>query len=330
MGMQSAGKRLNKACKNNHLPVKWTKSIVREFCEVPLSSGSKYQSVEIQRVERNGKSGLVSIIHVGPGVIDVVFERELALDQSWAITEPATAHMNVRQLAPSDFSPASYSVSASGVSIDVGFKHSDGAHIEFSVQFEQRKKPRRFFVPAPPQARPKSLRFLILDTFYLLPTASSRIEVKVNSQPQKISYFLLPRLIAPYTATRCGSDMLLTSLDETNRDAAGEMRVSEGDLFMELIGFPHTNYPHEGSGSLKVESSVGLLAEGVFHIRSDGTTLFFDLSIRQDWKPEGFSLARRALSIARRKNRANENWTFCARGESTGSCISFSEGKWVS
>ena len=59
------------------LPLRWVNSIVTCFCEIPLAAGSKYESVEIQNVSYRNLAGLVAVLHVEPGVIDVLFEPAL-------------------------------------------------------------------------------------------------------------------------------------------------------------------------------------------------------------------------------------------------------------
>ena len=120
------------------LPLRWVNSIVTCFCEIPLAAGSKYESVEIQNVSYRNLAGLVAVLHVEPGVIDVLFEPALQLDRAWTTSEPATAHMTVRNLESTLFKDSICHVTSHETNVHAEFLDPDGDLIEFEVKYKQR------------------------------------------------------------------------------------------------------------------------------------------------------------------------------------------------
>ena len=325
------------------LPLRWVNSIVTCFCEIPLAAGSKYESVEIQNVSYRNLAGLVAVLHVEPGVIDVLFEPALQLDRAWTTSEPATAHMTVRNLESTLFKDSICHVTSHETNVHAEFLDPDGDLIEFEVKYKQRNSIESIFVPAPRlvQENPVSLRFLILDTFYLLPRGTE-ISVKINSETQAIKYFLLPKVVAPYTAGRSGADLLLTSLvfsEKEQPDTGGQSNqaipVRNSSKWMELKAIPDRINDRAKSdavttsGKIEVNSSLGIIATGLFKQESRQENVQLELTnVQQNWNPSKTSLTRRVLALIRSRKRAHENWRFCATGTLNSQKIRFSKGVW--
>ena len=344
---------MTKFASNNHsvrddspeivLPLRWVNSIITCFCEIPLAPGCKYKSVEIQSVSYRNLTGLVAVLHVEPGVIDVLFEHALQLDRAWTTSEPAIAHLTIRNLKSIVFKESICDVTSEETNVQAEFLDSDGDLIEFEVKYKHRKSVKSIFVPMPRQVKENtaSLRFLILDTFYLLPR-SAKISVKINSETQAIKYFLLPGIVAPYTAGRSGADLLLTSLvfsEKGHADTDGQNRqlisVRNSSKWMEFKAFPIRIDNRTKSdtvakvGKIEVSSSVGIIATGLFkqESRKENVQLEFT-NVKQDWNPSKPSFTRRILALVRSRNRTHENWRFCATGTPSGQKIRYSKGQW--
>ena len=93
----------------------WKTSIIENFCEVPLENDELYESVEIQTVSRDGFRGHTVLLRRLSGELDIAFDPDLALDQKWARTEPATAHQEIATLRPVQFRQIRCDVSSNAV-----------------------------------------------------------------------------------------------------------------------------------------------------------------------------------------------------------------------
>ena len=305
-------------------PITWQKSVVRNFCEVPLDRPSPYASIEIQQAENNGRAGFIAILNHGNRELDVLYEGQLALDEQWVLTEPATAHLKVRNLQAIEFSAVNCFVSASEVNVYANFVDLKQRHIEFLVKHRFASVNRPMFTPAPPQREPFGLRFLTMDVFHLLPV-QAEIKVLLDGAALPSSAFVLPKNISPYLSTRVGGSLLLTSLVYTgdisrhgaSSSNSGPLRITDRDLWMEIVGLPTLNELSSLSigdvllGEFVVDSSLGNLASGSYQCVLSDVGLDFQLkNVAQDWKPGWRSPLRCIMRLVRKYNRRNERWVF--------------------
>ena len=194
--------------KKNSYPIAWQKSVVRNFCEVPLASPSPYVSIEIQRAENNGHKGFIALLNHGDRELDILFDEHLGLDEQWSLTEPATSHLKVRNLQPIEFAAVNCLVSASEVNAYASFIDLDQRKIEFAVKHRFANVNRPMFTPAPPQRDPYCLRFFVMDVFHLLPV-HAKVEVLLDGAALPKSTFVLPNGLSPYLSARVGGSSLL-------------------------------------------------------------------------------------------------------------------------
>ena len=328
--------------KNNY-PIAWQKSVVRNFCEVPLDKPSPYTSIELQRAENNGRAGFIVLLNHGNRELDILFEEQLALNEQWALTEPATAHLTVRNLKAATFSTVRCFVSATEVDAQATFKDLRQRKIEFRVKHRFAQINRPMFTPAPPQKDPLCLRFLAMDTFHLLP-AYADVSVVMDGTVLPTSAFVLPKGVSPFSSTRIGGSFLLASLvlfSDINDQGARSSNVSatrivDQDLWMELMGLPaysDLNALQTGDslmGDFAVNSPLGHLARGRYQCNLGESGLNFSLdNVAQDWKPGWRSPARGMMRHVRNYNRRTERWAFNAIVSSDATGRLSHDGAWT-
>lgn len=322
-------------------PVSWVSSVLRNFCEIPLAAGSFYSSIELQTIEKKGVTGFVAIMHLRTGGLDVLFEEKLGLDQNWSVSEPAMAHMEVKQLVTTEFKDVHCFVSAGEVDVQAKFRDSRGDEIKICVKKRIKASTLPLFTPAPPQRGqvPNSLRFLTMDVLHLLPR-SSHIRVAINNVPQSIKYFLLPSSFAPFTSTRAGSRFILSSLALNTGERPPHkrvivendgLRIVDGNLWMEVVGLPKMDSlallktGEIKSGKFSVFSPIGELACGKYSASNTDSEVKLTLSgVKQNWFPGLRHISRLLIYFMRYRNRRGDYW------EWQSSSIKNSDGSWSS
>lgn len=325
----------------------WCESIVTGFCEVPLVKGSKYLSIEIQSACKEGVEGYIAILHVKPGIIDIIYEAKLHLNRAWAEFEPTTSHLQVRHIMSRKFVDSCCVVSGSRISVQSKFEDSDGSAIEFYVRATVKPSKKPMFTPSPPSLSSKCLRFLVMDEFSLLPK-SSEITIRINGAAQNYRYFLLPKYLAGFTGARIGAKFLLAGLyvnsestnscssDLNSKEVDTAITVAEGNHWFRVAEIPTirtlANMPIDGiqSCGFRVISSVGQVASGQLEVNSSDSEIVVEFSsVTQDWKPPWSIPTQQLMRFVRLLRRRGQSWRCHIIYQRLGRQIRFKEGSWL-
>lgn len=324
-------------------PVAWKTSAVRSFCEIPFEPGSKYSSIEVQRVEVRGIQGYLALLRrSATDTVDVLAEPNLKINKAWVRSEPATAHEHIGTVASTTFKKTQCLVSGSECNVRAIFKDVDGQVVNITVTGLFPTPSRPVFRAAPAQSDPNNLRFLIMDVFHFLPRGSN-VKVLLDGQAQAQKDFLHPSKISAKLSIRVGGSLLLAGLSFAQGPGAGEhavsadgsrCRIERDDLWFELRFDPPLPTAKDlsgasaRSGTAVVNSPLGQVAYGTWQVSiRNGNRTFRIVDLTQEWDPK-IRGNRTSLWGARRPTRTDETWAFSANDD-TENCAQWdSNGHW--
>jgi len=319
-------------------PLVWVESIVKSFIEVPLSNCESYEAIELQQLQVGDVSGCIAVLYLHDGKVDLLHEKQLPLSRQWANSDPAMAAMDVNVIRVFDYVDIErFEIGKEVARLNGEFKDNAGQLVRIEILANLNCNPKPLFTPAPrvtSQKENAGLRFLHLDFFTLLPI-SSKINITIDGVKQQATAFLLPALLARYSSTRIGTNLLLASLHKCGatpsaalggdhqfsdllRITSAANRIGVDKRWFEISHMPPLESLEEfnsiGNGQMVVRSELGIVASGKYSLKredsavSDGNQYrVFDVS--QNWFPGIWPLPRLCLFILRRLRRFSSTWS---------------------
>lgn len=297
------------------------------FAEVPLAMGQRYRSIEIQRLDHDGLSGLLVISHRPSGELDVTASPGLPLDELWFRQDPFLSHMTFGSIGVGEYSHRRFEVGPRQVNVDVEVSHVDGATIRVEMEHRFATGPQPWFVPAVRQDAPTTMRFMSADYIRLMPRWSKRLRVTLDGSVLTPRPFLLPTSVAPFNLARYSGGVFGVGLNHPHTTpgprSTGPITASNGTHH--FTATLHGLSAGADSGRFTVESPLGSVATGTWATRGVGPNASIELSnVKQEWFPGWRSPTRLALYGIRRFRRRNESW----RWEPISGQASPTSGRW--
>ncbi len=325
------------------VPLFWRESVVRSFIEIPVT-GARFGAIELQRIEQDSKVAHSVVIHRSPGQLELYVEPSIDVDEAGFRADPAFAHFDIVHFEWTEFSEIRCHVASGELDATALFTDCTGADIEVKARHTSNRASKPLFTPAPPQATPVNLRFLVLDEFRLLPTRSSEVSVVVGGAAATPTPMLIPSTrYAPWLSARSGAELLLVSLAPAHDEmvlplaSPGQTELGNG-VVTEVVpsglrsieiggehgyfavrfdpGLPNLNStppPHSASGRITIESSLGEVATGRWRLEVNDESAKLELGeVSQDWFPGLRQPLRLLLQQVRRHRRRDQHWLYRA------------------
>ncbi len=329
---------------NTSVPFYWRGSTAHAFLEIPVEH-PLYRSIELQYLVRDDRVGHIVELHLHSGALEIYAEPNLELDIEWFQSDPPFAHFELEALTDTDFDQVRCDIATGSVEADASFVDLRGDRIDIRVRLADAKAVQPLFTPAPVQATPANLRFLLMNEFRLLPTRKTDIEITVNGAPVAPEPFLVPKAgLAPYLEARAGTNFLLVGLNPNHKhrplprvpdgvsslDEQTEVTVDGGQLQSMTVRNEHgwlssTLTPampspeqvvatgDSASGRFEVGSPIGSVCTGRWAIWPVGEGVAFELTdLSQDWSPGYNQPTRMGLRTLRSYRRRNQRWSYRA------------------
>ncbi len=302
-------------------PVWWYVSDARAFIEITLAAGQKFRSIEIQRLERAGLTGVIVFLMRPGGELDMIVTPGFDYDEAWFRSNPFTSHLKFGSIVEASFRAARCEINAHVLDISIDVEDGNGRRIEVDVRHRFANASTPWFVPATRQQHPpRTMRFMLTNSFRLVPRNVSELSARIDGQPVQPDYFLLPAALAPYYNVRCGSGLVGAGLNESgtwplvdDSDATMPHQVVAPAFTGPLsITFSHID-EKDASGRFSVVAPIGTVATGRWHSTMTADGQQFSLTdVAQNWFPGWRHPLRLALYLARRFRRRNDSWRWVA------------------
>ncbi len=332
------------------VPVFWRTGVTRSFAEIPIDQ-APYVSIEVQRVSYRATEGIMVALHRPSGALEIYAQPQLGLDKDWCAGDPAFAQFEVAVLADRNFDVARCQVVPGSVDMAVSFCDDEGRRIDAAAAHRSSRSAPALVTPAPLQADPATLRFLLMREFRMLPRRGSELRVTIDGRAAEPRPLLLPAAIAPFTQARMSTNLLMAGLLPNHVDrplSPGAMEALDhwdratttgfvGDRLSEVgVANDHARFvlrfvdplPHPeavlaagpAGGRFRVDSSLGPVAGGRWEMTaqpggndSGGQAVTFSLvDVNQDWAPPLTQPSRLALRQVRRLRRRRLGWSYQA------------------
>lgn len=277
-------------------PIEMLRGPLRDFVEIPFVRHESMESIEVQSLELpSGQTGhMVKIQHAG-GVVDLYVEPHLGLTEQHLRSDPAFTHLEIASVNPTDFRTISLQTSATHARCSADFDDRHGRALFLDVAATRSRPAKPTFIPAPPQRNPRTFRLLHVDSFWLLPKASSSITLRYGDTTLAPAGF--PNVsIARFWSGRVGTGNHLVgvNLDQPHPHLVGAEHVFR----VEDRAAPNAAFAIVGP--------LGCVADGTHSTQSGELTL----QITSDWRPPLTRPVLRALSVVRRLRRRSERWVW--------------------
>ncbi|MEM7338852.1 MAG: hypothetical protein AAF467_09405 [Actinomycetota bacterium] len=329
------------------IPMMWVSSSTRGFVEVPVAH-DRLRSIDVQVVVRpDGRRGLVSVLYLNSGELEVYHQPSLDLDYEWFENDPPFAHCDLKELVPTAFETIECTVAPDHVSAALDFTDVTGQRIELRLDLPDPKAVKPLFTPAPVHRAPRSLRFLQMNQFRLMPARQTEVEVRIGGTPVEARPFVSPTSrLTPYLQARSGGDFLQVGMNpqHSNRllevaNGMGAVDLADGStavidsrglrslrtegngawfeaVFEPALPNPDRLLEHGNAerGRIEVLSSLGPVAQGQWSswpLGATGVVLEFN-GLTQDWSPGLTQPARTGLRYLRNYRRRGLSWNYRA------------------
>ena len=333
-------------------PVLLVEGMTRAFVEVPVVDDD-LAAIELQAVARGGVTGHLVGIHRPAEGLEIYAEPHLGIDEAAMAADPAFAMFRRVVCTATPFDPVRCEIGPTGtLDVAVSFVDRRGALVELRARAPGGPRPRPMASPAPRQLEPRVMRFLVMGDFRYLRRSTSDVAVHIDGRALHLRPLTTVPLVRDrWLSARSGTDLLMAGLLPAHADrvlpfapdgslplgdgagASSTARVALGDDRAHLTVSFHGPLPPlddvrpgtSTTGEVVVESSIGRLATGRWHVEgdADGSIGFRLDDVRQHWKPPPSRLAAIGVGYGRRLLRRNWSWRYDAE-------LRGGAGEWVS
>jgi hypothetical protein len=301
---------------------------LRQYCEVVFAGHDHYRSIELQYLEISAeRRGFVVLMNTKEGVLDVLSEPNLALDEAWCREDPSVSHYRLGKIETVDLENVHLKAGLEGVDASVSFRDGAGRMIDMAVTSAPARpaKSRNLFIPASPRPDVKMLWFLYVFEFGPL-RPSDRIDIRIDGQAIMPKKWPWPIGLRRHVQGRYANDIAFFSLNPPKSDLVSvdgtdvpairswQKRERGHDLQARfdppISTMPVVGQALAGNGEFKIAIDDIVIAKGRYQLSSsdDGQTDLAFVDVDQYWRPPEKDFSVWMLEFYHRLKAGRRRW----------------------